>query len=91
MRLQPSLRVHNELDTHQLQVTVRRWLIDQGLGLRSVGGSVEQIAIDVVNAHRSMVGAANAAKKASLPATCHTGPPWQVECNQLGLMQSRYE
>jgi hypothetical protein len=45
-----------------LQTALRRRLIDQGLRLRSVNGSIQLSAINVVNAHGSMVRAAHAAE-----------------------------
>src|SRR5277367_1390923 len=51
-----------EFDANHLQFTIRLRLIDQRLRVRWVNGSVHQTAIDVVDAHRSVVGTAYAAE-----------------------------
>src|SRR5271168_4927255 len=56
-----SARENYELDADQLQFTIRLRLIDQRLWVRGVNGSVQQVAIDVVDAPGSMVRAAYAA------------------------------
>src|SRR5271154_1983748 len=55
-------REYDEFDANQLQFTIWLRLIDQRLRLRWVNGSVQQTALDVVDAHGSMVGAAYTAE-----------------------------
>src|SRR5580700_6407079 len=59
---QPGRSVHYELDAHQTHLTVQR-LVDQGLWLRGIKGSIKQTGIDVVDAHSAMVCAADAAEE----------------------------
>src|SRR5215469_16337907 len=60
---------YDELGANQLQFTIRLWLIDQGLRFRGVelavakeSLAIQQTGIDIVDAHRTVVGAADAAE-----------------------------
>src|ERR1700683_700357 len=51
---QPCRCIHDEFDAHQTHLTVGG-LIDQGLGVRGIDGSIEQAGIDVVYPHSAVV------------------------------------
>src|ERR1035437_7620921 len=56
----PARRVQDELDAYESHLAIGR-LVDEGLRLRGVEGEIaEQRAVDVVHAHRPVVGTGDA-------------------------------
>lgn len=61
----PRGLIHDEFDTHQLQLSIG-WLIDERLGMGWVQGSIEKRAIHIVNAHGAHVRAADTTEELSV-------------------------
>src|SRR5215472_8739765 len=61
--LQPGRSEGNEFDADQLHLTVRGRFVDQGLRMVDVDHSVQQVAIDVVDAHGTVVRTADATEE----------------------------
>jgi hypothetical protein len=61
--LQPCGRVDDILDAHQ-PAFIPHWFVDQGFGVRDIDQAVDhQSAVDIMNAHGSVVGTADASKR----------------------------
>ena len=63
---EPGRRVQDELDAYEGHLAIGG-LVDEGLRLRGVEGEItEQGGVDVVHAHRPVIGTGNATKKRSV-------------------------